>query len=272
MLHRLSFVTFVALTLAASSPVAAAPTVVAQSGDPTISHNAAAGTLALSAGGTTLTLNLDASHDFAVDKLVTASNGAWAVGVLPDTFLTIDKRTLLFGSRAAGFKFVSATAKTFDQRLQLDAAFNLGADNLRVTRHYAVAHGSPTFEMWTSFGGSPSGPPVSDINAFQLNVANGVIHWVTGLNGDSADVVNDAAFSRQSKPCRLAEIGWTLGCCGIPMPPGWTTARPHRSMCGTTSKASASCFRPRTCCRSSPTMRPSRCTIRRIWRSISAAG
>jgi hypothetical protein len=88
MLHRLSFVTFVALTLAASSPVAAAPTVVAQSGDPTISHNAAAGTLALSAGGTTLTLNLDASHDFAVDKLVTASNGAWAVGVLPDTFLT----------------------------------------------------------------------------------------------------------------------------------------------------------------------------------------
>jgi len=195
---RLTFFTIAVLALLGARPSAAASTVIAQSGDASISNNPAAGTWTLSAGGATLTLTLDRAHDFTV-RLAAASSQVWTAATLPDTFVRINDRSLPFGSRTSGFAFLGAAARTIDNRLQLDAAFALSASNLRVTRHYAIAPDSPTFEMWTTFEGGANSPSVSDVNGFQINVPNGAIHYVAGLNGDNADVANDAAFTLHSQ-------------------------------------------------------------------------
>lgn len=132
--------------LTAVTPVAAATTVVEKNGDVSISHDALAGTWSIAAGGTTLTLALDPSNDFQMLRLVTAQNKSWASGSAPDTSVTINGAAQPLGNRPAGFVYQNTTTSTNGQGVRLNAAFDLPAAGLRVTRHYAVTSGSPTFE------------------------------------------------------------------------------------------------------------------------------
>jgi alpha-galactosidase len=180
------------LLIAASAwPASAAPIVT--SGDASISHNGT--TWSIAAGGATLTLGLDSARDFAILGLVTPSNTPWTIAALPDTTITIAGRTLPFGNRAAGFALKSADAHTVDNGLQLDAVFDLARASLRLTRHYRVTSGSPTFETWTTYVALGGRPSIANLNVLQLSLPAGAIRWVTGLRGDNADVENDSAFS-----------------------------------------------------------------------------
>ena len=177
----------------ASRTAAAAPTVVAQQGDAAISHDASAGTWTLSAAGASLTLALDPSRDFAIVRLLSATGTSWTVGVAADSTVRVGGRSLPFGSRTAGFAFEEAAVVTRGGTLQLDAAFRLAADGLTLTRHYAIVSGSPSFEAWTTYEGK--GTAVADLNALQITVPTGVVRWLTGLQGDTADVPTDSAFT-----------------------------------------------------------------------------
>src|SRR4029079_7410671 len=75
--------------------------------------------------------------------------------------------------------------------------FRLAADELTVTRHYAIVSGSPSFEAWTTYEGT--GVSVADLNALQITVPNGLVHWLTGLQGDTANVPTDSAFTLQQQ-------------------------------------------------------------------------
>jgi alpha-galactosidase len=123
----------------------------------------------------------------------------WITGGLPDTFIRIDGQTLTFGSRAAGFVYRDVTTSTVGQTVRLDAAFELTASRLRVTRHYAATSGSPTFETWTTITPITGEATVSDLNAFKLTVVPGTVHWLNGLQGDNADNHVETAFSRQQR-------------------------------------------------------------------------
>jgi alpha-galactosidase len=193
-----------ALSILASGPTAAAT--VAKTGDASISHDTQAGTWSIAAGGTTLTLGLDPTRDFEVVRLATSSNRPWTVGSLPDTSITVDGAPLAFGNRLAGFVYANAFTFNSGGSLRLDAVFDLPKSGLRVTRHYLVASGSPTFETWTTFtpqGGSAV--TLSDLNGFKFTVPNGTVRWLTGLQGDNADVEHDAAFTRKSKQLASGE-------------------------------------------------------------------
>ena len=181
--------------LAAGS--AAAATVVAQQGDASITHNASAGTWALAAGGATLTLALDPSRDFGIVKLLSASGVAWTTATAADTFVRVGGKTIAFGSRATGFTYKDANVSARGATLQLNAVFALDAQALTVTRHYAIVSGSPSFETWTTFDGGDAA--VSDLNALHLTVPNGLVHWLTGLQGDAADAPHDSAFTLQQQ-------------------------------------------------------------------------
>src|SRR6185295_1340358 len=112
LMRRLSSRMLLALLAAVSfgrAPVTAA--VVASSGDASITHDESAGTWTLAAGGTTLKLALDASRDFSIVSLATASGVAWAGGG-PDSLIHLGDQSLPFGNRAAGFKFQNATVDT----------------------------------------------------------------------------------------------------------------------------------------------------------------
>ncbi len=174
-------------------PRSSAASTIVSSGDASIAQNG--DTWELAAGGATLTLGLAASRDFEVVRLSTASNAPWTIGAVPDTTVTINGVPLAFGSRAAGFSFVFADAREDGSSLQLDAVFQFNKAALRLTRHYRITSGSPTFETWTtyeSFGGSRS---VANLNGLHISIPAGKIHWLTGLQGDNADEPNDQAFT-----------------------------------------------------------------------------
>jgi alpha-galactosidase len=190
------------LALAIAPPTLAA-TIVAQAGDATITHDGAAGTWTLAAGGATLTLALDPSRDFAFVGLTSASGRAWTTGAASDTFVRIGSRSLAFGSRAAGFTYRDAAVVTRGSTLQLSATFRLAADDLTVTRHYAIASGSPSFEAWTTYEGT--GTSIADLNALQVTVPTGRLHWLTGLRGDTEDVPTDDAFTLQEETLAIGQ-------------------------------------------------------------------
>jgi alpha-galactosidase len=187
---------FAAFTIGSMASAQAA-TIVAQQGDAAIAHDAAAGTWTLSAGGASLTLALDPSRDFQIVKLVSASGTSWITAAAADSFVRIGNRTLPFGNRAAGFAFRGAATLTRGAVLQLDATFQLSANGLTLTRHYAIVSGSPSFEAWTTYQGA--GATTADLNALQITVPAGLVHWLTGLQGDNANVSSDTAFTLQQQ-------------------------------------------------------------------------
>jgi hypothetical protein len=182
--------------LVTGSPAEAA-TVVAQRDDATIAHDASAGSWTLSAAGASLTLALDPSRDFAIVSLLSASGATWNTSAAADTLVRVGSRTLAFGSRPAGFAYRDVAVVTSGNTLRLDATFGLAADGLTVTRHYAIVPGSPSFEAWTTYEGA--GASLADLNALQLTVPNGPVRWLSGLQGDTADVPSDSAFTLQQQ-------------------------------------------------------------------------
>src|SRR5260221_3247176 len=176
---------------------AEAATIVAQQGDAAIAHDAAEGTWTLTAGGASLTLALDPTRDFTIVSLVSASGTAWIAAGAADSSVRIGNRSLALGSRAAGFAYRDAGVVTRGSTLQLNAVFELTSDGLTITRHYAIVSGSPSFEAWTTYDGA--GTSVANLNALQITVPTGVVHWLTGLQGDTANVPTDSAFTLQQQ-------------------------------------------------------------------------
>src|SRR5262245_26492403 len=192
------------------APLEAAATIVASSGDASITHDDSAGTWTLAAGGTTLKLTSDAGRDFSIVSLTTRSDVAWAVGGGPDTLIHLGSQSLPFGSRGAGFVFQNATVDTAGDRLRWNATYELASAGLRFTRHYAIVNGAPAFEAWTTFTPTTNAKNLSDLNALQITLPAGQIRWINGLQGSAADVRNDASFSLQQRTLGNGEM-LTLG-------------------------------------------------------------
>ena len=181
-----------ATLLAVCLPGASAAAVtIAANHDASITRDQSAGTWTIGSAGAALTLGLDASRDFTVVGLTSPSGQSWAGHGAADTSLRVNNQTVTFGSRAAGFSFVEATVEAQNARLQLNAVFDLKLPALRVTRHYAVVPGSPSFETWTTYTPAGDTPTVGDLNAIQLTIPAGTIHYLTGLQEDSANVADD---------------------------------------------------------------------------------
>ena len=178
---------------------------VAAIGDASIARDLDAGTWSLTAAGATLQLRLSSSADFAV-RLTSPSGQEWTQGAFPDTSLTVNGKALVFGRASSGFAFDAASVVADGARLHLIAVFDLKSAGLRVTRHYAVTDGSPTFETWTSLTRTgENSVTVANLSGVALTVPAGRIHWLTGLQGDTADVEHDAAFTLRSRTLNPGE-------------------------------------------------------------------
>jgi alpha-galactosidase len=194
------------LVLALDRTPAHAATLVAN-GDASISQDAAAGTWTLRAGGAALTVAIDRSRDFELVSVSSPSGRQWAGGTVPDTSVHIGTRTVPFGNRAAGFAYENAAATTSGNTLQLDATYALSSANLTMTRHYAVVPGSPSFETWTTY--AATSVALSDLNVIQLTLPAGTIHWLTGLQGDTAGAADpsaaDTAFTLEQRSLAIGQ-------------------------------------------------------------------
>ncbi len=173
---------------------ATAATTVAAVGDASITRNDATGTWTLAAGHATLSLVIESTLDFTITTLQGPSGRLYSIGV-PDSLLKIGAQTVAFGNRAAGFVLNGVTVAADGNRLQLNATYDLNAAGLRVTRHYAIVSGTPTFEAWTTYTPAGGSPSLSDLNALQFVVPAGAVHSLTGLRGDSADTESESAFT-----------------------------------------------------------------------------
>src|SRR5262249_584372 len=105
------------------------------------------------------------------------------------------------------FAYENAAVTTSGKTLQLDATYALASANLTVTRHYAVISGSPSFETWTTYASGSA--PLSDLNAIQLVIPAGTIHWLTGLQGDTAGAPDaftaDTAFTLEQQALAIGQ-------------------------------------------------------------------
>jgi alpha-galactosidase len=207
MIRPIRHIVFAALcTFFMSSSARAAGNVVAQDGDASISRDASSGTWTLSAAGATLVVTSDSGRDFSVGQFNSASGVSWTIGTAADSTLRVRGQLLTFGARADGFSFRSASTSNNGGRLEFAATYDLPTADLQLTRHYAVVSGSPTIEAWTTYA-SVSGASVGDLLALQITIPAGTIHWVTGLQGDNADVDAASAFTRRDQ---ALDVGGSL--------------------------------------------------------------
>jgi alpha-galactosidase len=189
----------VSLIFVSVEKIWADPLVVARNGNASISSDVDASTWTLTANGTSLTLNLGPDVDFSVAQFTNASKTPWILGNAPDTTIVVNGKPRTLGSRESGFAYQSVTTTAAGKILRLDAAFDLNDAGLRVTRHYAIVSGSPTIEAWTTYAALAPAVGLSNLNAIQVVIPQGTVHWVTGLQGDNATVEQDGAFTRRSK-------------------------------------------------------------------------
>ena len=188
----------IALALVAIAPTAEAAA-LASNGDASISHESN-GNWTLAAGGATLTLAADASRDFSVLKLTSASGKSVSQTAGSDSVILVRGAAAVpFGSRAGGFTFDSVKVDAAGGRLQLDATFTLASARLRMTRHYVIVSGSPTFEVWNTYAPTAGDVALADLNALQLTVPNGTVHTLSGLQGDTADTAGDNPFTLRDR-------------------------------------------------------------------------
>jgi alpha-galactosidase len=202
---------FVLIALVFASGTVCAADTVEQLGDASIVHDVQAGRYTLGAAGATLTLALSAQQDFMIATLLSPSGRNWSVTPQAGSVVTVNGSALPFGSRPHGFQFEKVSTSNDGHLLRLDAVFLLRSSNLRVTRHFVVTDGSPSFEVWTTFqAAGGDAVVVSDLNAFQLTVPSGAVHWLTGRQGDPGDEVRDTAFQRRQQALADGET-FTLG-------------------------------------------------------------
>lgn len=178
-----------------------------------ITHDESAHTYTLLAGGAKLVLSIDRSVDYALLILESSTGRNWTAAPGPDTWVTIDNKPEPFGSRKAGFEFEGVITARVARKLQLSASYRYKPANVRVTRHIAIVDGSPTFEMWTTFDSLGQDVTLSDLNAFELRVPEGAIHWLNGLKGSASDTPNAEAFSLRTTRLGVGE-GLTLSSSG----------------------------------------------------------
>jgi alpha-galactosidase len=203
------------LSLCLGSTIVAAPARAADTpnalGDAYIAHDTASETWTLGAGGATLTLLINPGRDYQVVRLVSASGRSWLPRPQSDTTIVVNGSTFQIGSRVGGIPPRAVSAVNDGRVLRLDVTFTLQSPDLLVTRHVAIADGTPTFEVWTTFR-SVSGQrvAVSDINAFHFTIPAGTIHWLTGHQATNGDGERDSAFKRQQQDLAIGQT-LTLG-------------------------------------------------------------
>jgi alpha-galactosidase len=199
---QLAFCAFLALLAAP-----AAGQVVQSLGDASITHDAAARTWRVAAGGASMTLTIDPSADYALTSLQSPSGVDWLRRPGPDAIVTVDAVPLALGSRADGFVYESASASTNGLRLELAASFLLLPQHLNVTRHVAVVSGTPTFEIWTTFQALGDPVALDNLDTFQAVVSPGAISWLTGEQPAQLNASLDSEFGRRQ---RTLAAGQTL--------------------------------------------------------------
>jgi len=208
MLRRLTTSLFT-LIAAASCVSSARATTVESLGDASIAHDTNSDAWTITAGGAAMALSIGPSTDYTVTSLVSPSGTQWLAAPHADATVTVSGTALVFGSRADGFTYASTSTRTNGRRLELAASYVVASLNLNVTRHVAVAPGSPTFEVWTTFQALGSPVALSNLGALDAIVAPGTIHWVTGeqpRQGDPAPL--DSEFETQA---RLLATGQSVG-------------------------------------------------------------
>ncbi len=154
-----------------------------------------------------MALAIDAAEDFAVTSLRSPSGVEWLRAGTTDTVVTAGGVPRTFGRRSDGFAYSSVSARTNGLRLELDATYVLLPQNLQATRHIAVASGSPTFEVWTTFQAQGGPVTLSNVDAFQAVIAPGSINWLTGEQPLASNPTLDSEFARRSQ---LLAINQTL--------------------------------------------------------------
>jgi alpha-galactosidase len=173
--------------------------IVASLGDASIDHDVTGHSWKISAGGASMVVTIDPADDYAITSFTSPSGVEWIRTVNSDAIVVANGRSRVFGRRSDGFVYSSASARTNGLRLELASTFLLTSENLSATRHVAVASGSPTFEVWTTFQSLGGAVALSNLDGFQASIAPGAINWLTGEQPLASNPTLDSEFGRRKQ-------------------------------------------------------------------------
>ena len=147
--------------------------------------------------------NIELSVIVGVRGELTFGGLAWPLGPTltvsndPDGLVTIDGDTRGLGSREGFFRVEGVSSSTGANHVELIVRLHQDRGPLVATRHYRTFPGTPAVEVWTSFDSDSTDPAgIGSLNAFEMTVPPGRIHWVTGLDTPAEE---GGAFSRRTR-------------------------------------------------------------------------
>jgi alpha-galactosidase len=146
-----------------------------------------------------MSVTIDPGEDYALVSLMSPSGAEWIRTADADSIVTSNGRSRAFGRRSDGFVYASASARTNGLRLELAATYLVPSDSLTVTRHVAVASGSPTFEVWTTVQASNGLVALSNLDALQASISSGPLNWLTGEQPLASNPTLDSEFGRRKQ-------------------------------------------------------------------------
>ena len=146
---------------------------------------------------------LTATKSLVLDQLATPSTGRVLNTVIgPDSTVTVNGISAPLGA-AMSWTFDGALSSPFGTGVQLTFSFRSTRAAITAERVYVVYPDSPTIEMWSTFRATSNAPvTLTNVAVWDLTMRASAIHYLRGLNQDTAGAAVDDAFSLQSDALR----------------------------------------------------------------------
>lgn len=172
-------------------PVAAttsAPERLADLDDAYVEVDRASGRWTVGNDGLRMTVEVDSRGALFLDGLRLADGTLVTQSRDPDGLVSLGGVTTGLGARGSALFVESVGPVVQSNQLEMQVRLRQSEGPLRVVRHYAVYPHVPIVEVWTSFeSDAPEPAAVMNLNAFDLALPVGEVHWVNGLEGSPAE-------------------------------------------------------------------------------------
>jgi alpha-galactosidase len=104
----------------------------------------------------------------------------WHRADAPDAWIGVNGQRVVIGSTAT--PFASAATQEWWGGVRLDLNYRAPSSGLEITRSYAVYPDSAVVESWTTVHSTVRAVTLTELNSYNLEIADGTFRWMTGAN------------------------------------------------------------------------------------------
>ncbi|MFI5179126.1 MAG: glycoside hydrolase family 36 protein, partial [Vicinamibacterales bacterium] len=168
--------------------------------DAYVAHDAASDVWTIGSAAAAISFGFGAGRQWQLWQIADGAGRPWAVARDTDTSMTIGAAPTTLSTIGTGLAFAGVAAEATSNGVLLEVDYTRSDVGARVRRFYVCYPHSPVVETWTRVETTATRAiGVADLVTWRATIATGTIHWLNGLQGDSADASNDNAFAAESR-------------------------------------------------------------------------